>query len=231
MRTGRTAAACGVLRVSRSFGDGDFMGRRAAKAWKTAFSSDPVIAMPSISVRKRSPSDALIIVMTDGVVDGFGSEHKAANYIRRQVRKVGDLDKAAKATLDEARARGSKDDLSLLVCDLRDGLVAEEVPGTGVAPARAGAAPAPGLRATTSPSRRRELLPLPRASRVEGRAAAFARRRRRDASLAEGGTFGVSLTRPSAAAAQAWSPQPPPAPSGRLVVRQSVSRRRRSPCA
>ena len=74
----------GVLRVSRSFGDGDFKGRRAAKAWKTAFSSDPVIAMPSISVRKRSPSDALIIVMTDGVVDGFGSEHKAALYVRRQ---------------------------------------------------------------------------------------------------------------------------------------------------
>ena len=107
------------------------------KAWKTAFSSDPVIAMPSISVRKRSPSDALIIVMTDGVVDGFGSECKAALYIRRQVCKLGDLDKAAKATLDEARARGSKDDLSLLVCDLRDGLVAEEVPD--VAPGAAAA--------------------------------------------------------------------------------------------
>ena len=75
----------GVLRVSRAFGDGDFKGRKAVKAWKTAFSSDPVIAMPSISVRKRSTSDALVLVMTDGVVDGFASERKAALYIRRPV--------------------------------------------------------------------------------------------------------------------------------------------------
>ena len=195
----------GVLRVSRSFGDGDFKGRRAAKAWKTAFSSDPVIAMPSISVRKRSPSDALIIVMTDGVVDGFGSEHKAALYIRRQVRKVGDLDKAAKATLDEARARGSKDDLSLLVCDLRDGLVAEEVSAPTWRPRSSPPAPArPAPEAYdddfafdegVAESKAEAPPPAPAAPNLEG------------------GSFGVSLKRAERAAARAWSAsQPPPAP-------------------
>ena len=190
----------GVLRVSRSFGDGDFKGRKAVKAWKTAFSSDPVIAMPSISVRKRSPSDALIIVMTDGVVDGFGSEHKAASYIRRQVRKVGDLDKAAKATLDEARARGSTDDLSLLVCDLRDGLVAEEVTWQPAVP------PPPPAR------------PKPEAydddfAFDEGVAESKAEAPPATPNL-EGGSFGgVSLKRAERAAARAWSEsQPPPAP-------------------
>ena len=198
----------GVLRVSRSFGDGDFKGRRAAKAWKTAFSSDPVIAMPSISVRKRSPSDALIIVMTDGVVDGFGGESKAALYVRRQVRKVGDLDKAAKATLDEARARGSTDDLSLLVCDLRDGLVAEEVS-------------APTWRPRSSPPA--PARPAPEAydddfAFDEGVAESKAEAPPAPATLTtpnlEGGSFGgVSLKRAERAAARAWSAsQPPPAP-------------------
>jgi len=186
------------------------------KAWKTAFSSDPVIAMPSISVRKRSPSDALVLVMTDGVVDGFGSEHKAALYIRRQVRRLGDLDKAAKATLDEARARGSKDDLSLLICDLRDGLVAEEVPAKTWRPARPPPAPAPReapeaydddfafeddaapLPARGVPESKAEVPPAPAAPTTPN---------------LEGGSFGVSLKKAERAAARAWSAsQPPPAP-------------------
>ena len=172
------------------------------KAWKTQFASDPVIAMPSISVRKRSPSDALIIVMTDGVVDGFGSEHKAATYIRRQVCKVGDLDKAAKATLDEARARGSKDDLSLLVCDLRDGLVAEEVP------AWKPAVPPP------PPARQKPEAYDDDFAFAEGVAEAKAEAPPpAPATLVEGGSFGgVSLRRAERAAARAWSASREPAP-------------------
>ncbi len=207
----------GVLRVSRSFGDGDFKGRRAVKAWKTAFSSDPVIAMPSISVRKRSPSDALIIVMTDGVVDGFGSECKAASYVRRQVRKLGDLDKAAKATLDEARARGSTDDLSLLVCDLRDGLVAEEV--SAWKPAVPPPPPArPKPEAYDDFAFEDDAAPLPAQGVPESKAEAPppapppAPATLTTPNL-EGGSFGVSLTRAERAAARAWSAsQPPPAP-------------------
>jgi len=133
----------GVLRVSRAFGDGDFKGKQAAKAWKTAFSADPVLAAPAVVVRQRSPGDALLLVMTDGVVDGFGDAQKAAMFVRRQVRALGDLDAAATATLAEARARGSVDDLSLLLVDLRDGLVAEEVPASSWSPARPPPAPAP----------------------------------------------------------------------------------------
>ena len=194
----------GVLRVSRAFGDGDFKGRKAVKAWKTPFASDPVIAMPSISVRKRSPSDALVLVMTDGVVDGFGSECKAAAYIRRQVRKLGDLDKAAKATLDEARARGSKDDLSLLVCDLRDGLVAEEVPAwKSAVPPPPPARPKPeaydddfAFDEGVAEAKAEAPPPAPTTPSVEG------------------GSFGgASLKRAERAAARAWSAsQPPPAP-------------------
>jgi len=192
----------GVLRVSRSFGDGDFKGRQAVKAWKTPFASDPVIAMPSISVRKRSPSDALIIVMTDGVVDGFGDERKAALYIRRQVRKLGDLDKAAKATLDEARARGSKDDLSLLVCDLRDGLVAEEVTWSPAVPPPPPARPKP--EAYDDDFAFDEGVPEAKAEAPPPAPAT--------PSL-EGGGFGVTLKRAERAAARAWSAsQSPPAP-------------------
>ena len=141
--------------------------------------------------------------MTDGVVDGFGSECKAANYIRRQVRKVGDLDKAAKATLDEARARGSKDDLSLLVCDLRDGLVAEEVAWR---PASSPPAPAPRPKPEAydddfafdegvAESKAEAPPPAPAAPNLAG------------------GSFGISLKRAERAAARAWSAaQPPPAP-------------------
>ena len=192
----------GVLRVSRAFGDGDFKGRRAVKAWKTPFASDPVIAMPSISVRKRSPSDALIIVMTDGVVDGFGSECKAALYVRRQVRKLGDLDKAAKATLDEARARGSKDDLSLLVCDLRDGLVAEEVPAETWRPARPPPAPSP----REAPEAYDDDFAFD-----EGVAESKAEAPPATPKL-EGGSFGVSLKRAERDAARAWSASREPAP-------------------
>ena len=152
--------------------------------------------------------DALIIVMTDGVVDGFGSECKAALYVRRQVRKLGDLDKAAKATLDEARARGSKDDLSLLVCDLRDGLVAEEVPAKTWRPARPPPAPSPreapeaydddfAFDEGVAESKAEAPPPAPAPPATPS---------------LEGGTFGVSLKRAERAAARAWSASREPAP-------------------
>ena len=70
-RTGRTAAAstacCGCLVA---------LATAISKATRRQGVEDgglirPGTQMPSISVRKRSPSDALIIVMTDGVVDGL----------------------------------------------------------------------------------------------------------------------------------------------------------------
>ena len=180
------------------------------KAWKTAFSSDPVIAMPSISVRKRSPSDALIIVMTDGVVDGFGDERRAALYVRRQVCKLGDLDEASKATLDEARARGSKDDLSLLVCDLRDGLVAEEVTWSPAVPPPPPARPKPEAYDDDF-AFEDDAAPLPAQGVPESKAEAPPPAPA--APNLAGGSFGISLKRAERAAARAWSAsQPPPAP-------------------
>ena len=154
--------------------------------------------------------------MTDGVVDGFGSEHKAALYVRRQVRKVGDLDKAAKATLDEARARGSKDDLSLLVCDLRDGLVAEEVSWSPAVPPPPPARPKPEAYDDDF-AFEDDAAPLPAQGVPESKAEAPPQAPPpAPATLAtpnlEGGSFGVSLKRAERAAARAWSASREPAP-------------------
>ena len=122
---------------------------------------------------------------------------KAALYVRRQVRKLGDLDKAAKATLDEARASAGRRTTCRCWC---------ATCGTGSWPRKS----RPGNR-------------LCRRRRRRGRSAGGLRRRlrvrRRGASPCsgvprprprllrgpapattpnlEGGSFGVSLKRPS----------------------------------
>ena len=127
---------------------------------------------------------------------------------------MGDLDKAAKATLDEARARGSKDDLSLLVCDLRDGLVAEEVSAPTWRPRSSPPAPArPAPEAYDDFAFEDDAAPLPARGVPESKAEPPPAPATPATPSLEGGSFGVSLTRAERAAARAWSEsQPPPAP-------------------
>ena len=108
----------GVLRVSRAFGDRDFKGARARAAWRADYAADPIIADPAVVARDRRADDAVLALATDGVGDAFPDPAGPAAFARARLRAHGDVDRAARETLAEARARGATDDATLVLVDL-----------------------------------------------------------------------------------------------------------------
>jgi len=108
----------GVLRVSRAFGDRDFKGARARAAWRADYAADPIIAAPAVVARDRRADDAVLALATDGVGDAFPDPAGPAAFARARLRAHGDVDRAARETLAEARARGATDDATLVLVDL-----------------------------------------------------------------------------------------------------------------
>ena len=80
------------------------------------FHADPLIATPEISVEQLLPDDEFAILACDGLWDVISSQ-QAVNYVRRQLTKHQDLQKAADALVAKAIASHTIDNVSVvLVC-------------------------------------------------------------------------------------------------------------------
>ncbi|KAH8071136.1 hypothetical protein JL721_4567 [Aureococcus anophagefferens] len=106
----------GVLRVSRR--RPRLRGRARARRLALDYAADPIIAAPAVVARDRRADDAVLALATDGVGDAFPDPAGPAAFARARLRAHGDVDRAARETLAEARARGATDDATLVLVDL-----------------------------------------------------------------------------------------------------------------
>mmetsp|Transcript_1401 Transcript_1401/g.3065 ORF Transcript_1401/g.3065 Transcript_1401/m.3065 type:complete len:461 (-) Transcript_1401:973-2355(-) len=94
----------GLLATSRSFGDGSMKVQ----------GKNQIIATPEITARQLQPGDDFVIMASDGVWDVITNDAAV-----KCVNKFGDPRKAAKALVEEALKKGSNDNITAMVIDIR----------------------------------------------------------------------------------------------------------------
>lgn len=105
----------GDLAVSRAFGDFVF------KRWRDDLRNQKVIAVPDITRLTVQEGDYLIIAC-DGVFEGSFSNEEVVQFVFSQLpAPQGDLAVIAARVCDQAVRRGSKDNISCLIVQLKDG--------------------------------------------------------------------------------------------------------------
>jgi protein phosphatase 1A len=122
---------CGILAVSRAFGDYEFKGGRFAlleelredsekQAMKVNMKNPPVIAIPHVSVMARSPEDEFIVMATDGLWDTMNSA-QAVRFIRSKLKNNPShaMRTIATAMVDQALRCRTQDNVACIVIDLR----------------------------------------------------------------------------------------------------------------
>ena len=97
----------GVLAVSRAFGDVSF--KNAGPNGKP-----PVIAVPDIYSEVITPMTEFAVVASDGLWDVMEPQ-LVVNFVRKIVNKKNDLQEAAAELVREALARGSVDNVTVLI--------------------------------------------------------------------------------------------------------------------
>lgn len=120
---------CGILAVTRAFGDYEFKGGRyelleelsAAGLPKSCdLIRPPVVAVPDVQVLERTEDDDFLIIATDGLWDVMNSA-QAITFVRSLVKKKPDslMDEVARALVDRAIKSRTQDNVSCVVIDLR----------------------------------------------------------------------------------------------------------------
>lgn len=105
----------GVLAVSRAFGDVEHKGKlKRAFQPDVDFRGDPLIADPEVAVEQLLPSDDFAIVACDGLWDVVTSQ-QAVNFVRRQLARDPDVDKAAQALVKKALDNMTIDNVSVVI--------------------------------------------------------------------------------------------------------------------
>jgi len=124
---------CGVLAVSRAFGDPDFKGvglkallQRGVEdefwtqefADSQIFTEDPVTVVPDVfELTLQSGKDEVLIVATDGLWDVVSSQD-AVSLARAELRRGGNAEGAAEKLIDAAVKRRTQDNVAVIVVDL-----------------------------------------------------------------------------------------------------------------
>lgn len=120
---------CGILAVTRAFGDYEFKGGRhellrelAATGSPQAGSLErpPIVATPDICVYHRTPEDDFFIVATDGLWDVINSA-QAVTFVRTMVKKDKScsMQEVASALVERALKSRTQDNISCVVVDVR----------------------------------------------------------------------------------------------------------------
>jgi len=121
---------CGILAVSRAFGDIDFKDERAflleelreggARNAKDATFEHPlVVPLPDVTEVARSPEDQFLLIATDGLWDCVSNE-QACSRVRKELDKHGDVQKAADALVYTAvHSWRTQDNIAVCIIDLR----------------------------------------------------------------------------------------------------------------
>jgi protein phosphatase 1A len=124
---------CGVLAVSRAFGDPDFKGQgldnlliRGVEdgywnmdfAASVEFRGDPVIARPDVLELPRQPEDELLVVATDGLWDVMSSQ-EATTLARNNLRRGASPQATAEKLTSLAMKRFTADNVAVVVVDLK----------------------------------------------------------------------------------------------------------------
>lgn len=105
----------GDLAVSRAFGDFVF------KRWRDDLRNQKVIAVPDITRMTVNEGDIMIIAC-DGVFEGNFSNDEVVSFVYSQLpAPQGDLAVVAGRVCDQAVRRGSKDNVSCLLVQFKDG--------------------------------------------------------------------------------------------------------------
>lgn len=120
---------CGILGVTRAFGDYEFKGGREELLEELEASGvrcqgdmkrPPVIAIPDVRVFERSIDDDFCVVATDGLWDVMNAA-QAITFVRTMVIKNGvrDMTTVAQALVQRAIEGRTQDNVSCVVLDLR----------------------------------------------------------------------------------------------------------------
>lgn len=105
----------GDLALSRAFGDPVF------KRWADTLRNQKVIAVPDITRLQLEPKD-ILVVACDGVFEGSLDNEEVASFVSNELTKSDDLAVAAARVCDLAIRRGSKDNISCMVVQFKDGI-------------------------------------------------------------------------------------------------------------
>ena len=125
---------CGVLAVSRAFGDPGLkraglartLRQGVADGWwgaafaaaHSTFAADPVIPTPDVTEVSTRPDDEFVIVASDGLWDVMGSRDAVA-LARRALRRGAGPTGAAEALASAAAKRRTEDNVAVVVVDLQ----------------------------------------------------------------------------------------------------------------
>lgn len=124
---------CGILAVSRAFGDSDFKGKglhhMLAEGVKegmwdeefvssVSFTGDPVSSEPDVfELTVSQEEDEFLIVATDGLWDVMTSQ-EVVEYVRNQLRKGNDSSEVAERLASVAVKRRTADNVAVIVIDM-----------------------------------------------------------------------------------------------------------------
>jgi protein phosphatase 1A len=125
---------CGILAVSRAFGDSSFKGAGLKSlledgvkdgfwtrdfARSVNFVRDPVISVPDVLEMSVSfDTDEFVIVATDGLWDVVSSK-EGCEFVKRELKKGHSPDEAATRLVDIATRRRTSDNVAVVVIDLK----------------------------------------------------------------------------------------------------------------
>jgi serine/threonine protein phosphatase PrpC len=124
---------CGVLAVSRAFGDWEFKGEGLKQlmidgiekgywdeklAAAAKFSSDPVVPTPDVTEIAIREEDELLIVATDGLWD-YLPAGEACRWARKQFMAGMSPQEVADALTELAERRNTADNVGVVVVDLK----------------------------------------------------------------------------------------------------------------
>ena len=122
---------CGILAVSRAFGDYEFKGGRfdlledlseEPLAKKATLDSPPVVPTPAVFECAREPEgDEWLVVASDGLWDTVNST-QCATFIKQETKKNPDMnaDELANALVKRALRFRTQDNVAVVVVDLRE---------------------------------------------------------------------------------------------------------------
>lgn len=125
---------CGVLAVSRAFGDANFKGKGLKKLladgirdgfWSKEFAdtvtfvNDPVISVPDVlEMSVSSDTDEFVIVASDGLWDVVSSK-EGCDFVKKDLRRGRSPAEAASRLVDIATRRRTSDNVAVIVIDLK----------------------------------------------------------------------------------------------------------------
>ncbi|KAG2500347.1 hypothetical protein HYH03_001921 [Edaphochlamys debaryana] len=142
---------CGVLAVSRAFGDWEFKGKGLPRLLQTgiergywdeefaseqSFTADPVISTPDVTETLLSPDDEFLIVASDGLWDVL-PPREAVQWARKEFKAKKDAAQVAASLATLALKRYSTDNVAVVVVDLQ-GAEARTKPKAKAASAKRG---------------------------------------------------------------------------------------------